>query len=86
MRMEHRYPNPSETGRRFNFSFPLGIDKIIDKYMRINDKEGKFRLHLIPLSCLVISWLIILTFFSNKANELVPTMRFWVLQIEKIIS
>jgi len=45
--MGKRYPNPLETGMRFNFSFPLNMGRITCKYMRVEneDEEGKTLVH-----------------------------------------
>jgi len=49
------YPNPSETEMRFNFSFPLDMDRVTNKYMKIGyeDREYKTRPHPSPLPCLL---------------------------------
>lgn len=43
MGMRQGYPNPSETGMRFDFSSPMNICRVTYKYMRIRygDGEGK---------------------------------------------
>jgi len=45
--MRRGYPNPSGTGMRFNFSSPLDIYKVTDKYIKIGykDREGKTHPH-----------------------------------------
>ncbi|KEH34627.1 hypothetical protein MTR_3g066050 [Medicago truncatula] len=50
--MGRRYPNPSGTGMRFNFSSTLGMSKVTDKYMRIGYGEGKTCPHPATLPCL----------------------------------
>jgi len=66
MGMGRGYPNPS--GMRFVFSFPLDMNRITGKYMRIRygDGECKIRFHPTPLSCLketlILLFLIYLTF------------------------
>jgi len=39
MRLE--YPNPLGTGMRFNFSSPLGMDRVTGKYMGVGGRDGK---------------------------------------------
>jgi len=48
--MKWGYPNPSGTGMRFDFSSPLGIDKVMCKCMRVwcEDVEDKIP-HLIAV-------------------------------------
>ncbi|KEH18843.1 hypothetical protein MTR_8g028915 [Medicago truncatula] len=41
MGMGWGYPNPSGTGMRFNFSSPLSMDRVTDKYMRIMYGDGE---------------------------------------------
>jgi len=45
--MGWEYPNPSETGMRFDFSSPLRIGRVTGKYMRVEygNGEGKTRPH-----------------------------------------
>ena len=52
--MWRRYPNTLETRMRFNFSSPLGMDKVTSKYMEVGDGdgEGKTRPCLALMSCL----------------------------------
>ena len=52
--MGREYPNPLGTGMRFNFSSPLNIGRVTDKYMGVNDEDGNdnTRPHPTPLPCL----------------------------------
>jgi hypothetical protein len=53
--MRRGYPNPSETGMRYDFSSPLDMGRVTGKYMRVRygDGEGKTCPHSAPLPCLV---------------------------------
>ena len=53
-RDEPGYPNPSGTGMGFNFSSPLDMGRVTDKYVRIGygDRKCKTRPHPAPLPCL----------------------------------
>ena len=53
-RTRREYPNSLGVGKRFNFSSPLGMGRVMGRYMRVRDKdmEDKTRLHPAPLSCL----------------------------------
>jgi len=55
MGMGRGYPNPSGMGMRFTFSSPLGMGRVMGKYMRIGygDGECKTRPHPAPLPCLM---------------------------------
>ena len=70
--MWREYPNPLGTGMGFNFSSPLGMDRVMGKYMRIGygDGEGKTHPHPASLPCLLAFELFqkteILTFFSQE--------------------
>jgi len=48
MGMRMRYPNPSETGIRFNFLAPLSMGRVTDKYMRIGDGDGEGKIRPLP--------------------------------------
>jgi len=50
------YLNPLETGMRFNFSSPLGMGRVMGKYMGVGDgdAEGKTHPHSAPLPCLAV--------------------------------
>jgi len=54
--MGWEYPNPLGTGMEFNFSSPLDMGRVMDKYMRVGDEdgdgEGKTRPRPAPLPCL----------------------------------
>jgi len=54
MGMGRGYPNPPGMGMRFNFSSPLGMGRIMGKYIRIRYEDGecKIRHHPAPLQCL----------------------------------
>jgi len=49
------YPNPSGTEMKFNFSSPLSMGKVTDKYIRIEYEDGEYktRPHPTPMSCLL---------------------------------
>ena len=53
--MGRGYPNLSRTGMKVDFSSPLGMSRVMDKYMGVGygDGEGKTRPYPAPLSCLV---------------------------------
>jgi len=63
--MRRGYPNPTGTGMRFNFSSPLGMGRVMGKYMKIGygNGEGQIRPHPAPLPCLV---LLCVTFFLKN--------------------
>jgi len=52
--MRRGYLNPLGTGMRFDFSSPLGMGMVTNKYMRVGygDREGKIRPHPAPFPCL----------------------------------
>jgi len=55
MRMGRGYSNLSGTGMEVDFSSPLGMSMVMDKYIGVGygDEEGKTRPHPSPLSCIV---------------------------------
>lgn len=57
MRMGRGYPNPSETGMRFDFSSPLDTSGVIGKYMGVGygNREGKTHPHPTSLPCLLVA-------------------------------
>jgi len=55
--MRRGYPNTSGMGMEFNFSFPLGMGRVTDKYMRneYRDEKYKTRPHPASLPCLIMN-------------------------------
>jgi len=51
MRIRLGYPNPLETGMRFDFSSRLDLSKITGKYMRVEYGDMEGITHHIPPHC-----------------------------------
>jgi len=63
--MRRGYLNPSGRWMKFDFSSPLGMGRVTDKYLGVGygDREGETRPHRVPLPWLK-TWLCIK--LSNK--------------------
>jgi len=53
--MRQGYPNSSGTRMRFDFQFPLDMDRVTSKNTRVGYKDGNVKPVPTPLPCLVIT-------------------------------